>query len=118
MIVSPRAKEVTDVLRIENQRRIIEINEVFLYRRTGLGTAFQKILYWKRGEDNSSVGSSSSGSGGGSCNCDPTPSVILAETDYYLQTSTFDSLARVLDNTGQPTGNTIQIDHIIENNNE
>jgi hypothetical protein len=115
MIVSPRAKEVTDVLRIENQGRIIEIDEVFLYRRTG--TAYQKILYWKRGEDNSSVGSGSR-SGGGSCHCDPAPSVILAQTDYYLQTSTFDPLARVLDSTGQPTGNTIQIDHIIENNNE
>ena len=115
MIVSPRAKEVLDVLRIEDQERIIAIDEVFLLRRMGEGTAYQKILYWKRGEDNTSVHTAGSGD---SCSCDPTPCVILAETDYNIQTADFDHVARVLDSTGQSTGKTIQIDHIIEKNNE
>ena len=52
MIISPRAKEVIDVLRIENNDgRIIEIDEVFLYHRTGVGAPYRKIRYWKRDED-------------------------------------------------------------------
>ena len=52
MIISPRAKEVIDVLRIENNDgRIIEIDEVFLYHRTGVGAPYRKTLYWKRSED-------------------------------------------------------------------
>jgi len=52
MIISPRAKEVIDVLRIENNDgRIIEIDEVFLYHRTGVGAPYRKTRYWKREED-------------------------------------------------------------------
>ena len=47
MIVSPRAKPVIDIVRIEHQERIIEIDEVFLYRRKG--ESYEKVLYWKRG---------------------------------------------------------------------
>ena len=47
MIFSPRAKPVIDIVRIENQERIIEIDEVFLLKREG--DTFRKIPYWKRG---------------------------------------------------------------------
>ena len=50
MIVSPRAKEVIDVLRIETGG-IIKIDEVFLCRRAGAGSPYRKVPYWKRGED-------------------------------------------------------------------
>jgi len=43
MIFSPRAKRVIDIVRIENDC-LIEIDEVYLYRRSG-----EKVLYWKRG---------------------------------------------------------------------
>ena len=49
MIFSPRAKSVIDIVRIENQERIIEIDEVFLLQRVGLGNVYVKIPYWKRG---------------------------------------------------------------------
>jgi len=49
-IISPRAKKVIDVLRIENGRRLIEIDEVFLYRRQGDGT-YRKEMYWQRNAD-------------------------------------------------------------------
>jgi hypothetical protein len=47
MIVSPRAAEVTDILRIEGND-FIEIDEVFLYRRNGAGSPYRKTLYWER----------------------------------------------------------------------
>ena len=50
MIVSPRAREVIDILRKEGSG-FINIDEVFLYRRVGAGSPYRKILYWKRGED-------------------------------------------------------------------
>jgi hypothetical protein len=50
MIVSPRAKEVTDVLRIDG-KKLIEVDEVFLYTRIGVGAPYRKIRYWKREED-------------------------------------------------------------------
>jgi len=46
MIVSPRAKSVIDIVRIE-KGCLIEIDEVYLYRRSG-----EKVLYWKRGVHN------------------------------------------------------------------
>ena len=46
MIVSPRAKHVIDIVRIENNG-LIEIDEVYLYRRKG--EAYEKVLYWERG---------------------------------------------------------------------
>jgi hypothetical protein len=58
MIVSPRAEQVIDVVRKEVLRNgdgsvrttlFVEIDEVYLYRRTG--NTFQKVLYWKRGEE-------------------------------------------------------------------
>jgi len=52
MIVSPRAKSVIDIVRIENQECIIEIDEVFLLQRVGLGNVYVKIPYWKRGVHN------------------------------------------------------------------
>ena len=117
MIVSPRAKPVTDIVRIADGR-IVEIDEVFLYRRAKDGSAYQKIVYWRRGDDNSDVGTGSSGTG--SCHCNPAPKtcVILAEADYDRQNLTFDYTVRVLDSEGQPTDSTIQLDHIIEKNNE
>jgi hypothetical protein len=50
MIVSPRAETVTDVLRWDRSG-FIKIDEVFLWRRAGVGAPYRKILYWKRGED-------------------------------------------------------------------
>ena len=50
MIVSPRAKEVIDVLRIDG-KKLIEVDEVFLYTRIGVGAPYRKIRYWKREED-------------------------------------------------------------------
>ena len=50
MIVSPRAKEVIDILRIDGEK-LIEIDEVFLYTRIGVGAPYRKIPYWKRDED-------------------------------------------------------------------
>ena len=50
MIVSPRSKEVIDILRKE-WNGYIKIDEVFLRWRTGLGSPYRKIPYWKRGED-------------------------------------------------------------------
>ena len=50
MIVSPRAKEVTDVLRIDG-KKIVEVDEIFLYHRIGVGAPYRKIRYWKREED-------------------------------------------------------------------
>jgi len=47
MIVSPRAKEVIDVLRIDG-KKLIEVDEVFLYTRIGVGAPYRKIRYWKR----------------------------------------------------------------------
>ena len=43
MIFSPRAKPVIDIVRIEHGR-LIEIDEVYMYRRSG-----EQVLYWKRG---------------------------------------------------------------------
>ena len=110
MIVSPRAKPVIDVLRIASGR-IIEIDEVFLYRRASGESAYEKIVYWKRGEDNSSAGI---GGGMGSCSCEHTTCVILAEADYDADNLTFDHTARILDGEGKPTEEKIQLDHIIE----
>jgi hypothetical protein len=50
MIVSPRAKEVIDILRKEGNG-FINIDEVFLYRRVGAGSPYRKVPYWKRSED-------------------------------------------------------------------
>jgi len=50
MIVSPRAVEVTDILRKEGDK-FIEIDEVFLYHRIGIGAPYRKTLYWKRNKD-------------------------------------------------------------------
>jgi hypothetical protein len=50
MIISPRAKEVIDVLRKEGNG-FIKIDEVFLYRRVSAGSPYRKVPYWKRGED-------------------------------------------------------------------
>jgi len=50
MIVSPRAKEVIDILRKEGNG-FINIDEVFLYRRAGAGSPYRKVPYWKRSED-------------------------------------------------------------------
>jgi len=50
MIVSPRAKEVIDILRKEGNG-YIKIDEVFLYRRAGAGAPYRKVPYWQRGED-------------------------------------------------------------------
>ena len=47
MIVSPRAKEVIDVLRIDGEK-LIEVDEVFLYHRIGVGAPYRKTRYWKR----------------------------------------------------------------------
>jgi len=110
MIVSPRAKPVTDIVRIAGGR-LIEIDEVILLRR-GKDGAYQKISYWKRGENNTIVGGGSccccntSGSGGGSHK----PCVILAEAEGKT--------AWVLNAEGKPTEEKIQLHHIIEKNNE
>ena len=50
MIKSPRAKEVTDVLRVDG-KKIVEVDEIFLYHRIGVGAPYRKTLYWKREED-------------------------------------------------------------------
>ena len=114
MIVSPRAKQVIDIVRIENQQRIVEIDEVFLLRRDKDGT-YKKTWYWKRGEDNTV-------SGDGSCcygqSTHQKTCVILAEADYDLSTSRFDHAVRVLNGECVPTETTIQLDHIIETNHE
>ena len=48
MIISPRAKEVTNVLRTEADG-LLKVDEVFLLRRRGVGSPYRKIAYWKRG---------------------------------------------------------------------
>jgi hypothetical protein len=48
MIHSPRAKPVIDIVRIENGG-IVEIDEVYMYRRKNKDEPFEKVLYWKRG---------------------------------------------------------------------
>jgi hypothetical protein len=50
MIVSPRAKEVIDVLRLAGGK-FIEVDEIFLYHRIGVGAPYRKTRYWKRSED-------------------------------------------------------------------
>ena len=115
MIVSPRAKPVIDILRIDTRHghsgRLIEIDEVFLYRRTKDGSTYEKIRYWKRGEDNSTVGSETC-----SCNCGSATKtcVIIAEADFDTANLTFDRTVMVLDGDGNPTGNMIRLDHIID----
>ena len=117
MIVSPRAKPVIDILRIEGER-FIEIDEVFLYRRAKDGSSYQKIPYWKRGEENSNVDTD------GCCccckqtpntgDCVHTPCVIIAEADFDAENLIFDRTVMILDGEGNPTGETIHLDHIIE----
>ena len=48
MIISPRAKEVINVLRTANNL-LRKVDEVFLLRRRGMGSPYRKISYWKRG---------------------------------------------------------------------
>jgi len=113
MIVSPRAKEVIDIVRIDGGC-LIDIDEVFLYRRTKDGSAYEKIRYWKRDEDNSW-----DGDGTCSCCCNQTSNahktcVIIVEADYDTENLTFDRSVRVLNGEGNPTGETIHLDHIIE----
>jgi hypothetical protein len=115
MIASPRAKPVIDIVRIADRTRIIEVDEVYLYRRAG--DTYTKIPYWKRGEDNSTVAPGDD-TNGGSCGGGLHTCVVLAEADYDLPTSTFDNTVRVLDGEGNPTGETIQLDHIFEKNDE
>jgi len=50
MIISPRAEEIVDIRRKEGNG-FINIDEVFLYCRSGAGAPYRKILYWKRGAD-------------------------------------------------------------------
>jgi len=50
MIISPRAKEVINVLRKDGEG-FREINEVLLLRRRGAGSPYRKITYWKREEN-------------------------------------------------------------------
>ena len=52
MIISPRAKEVTNVLRKEGGG-FLKVDEVLLLRRRGLGSPYRKITYWKRGQNTS-----------------------------------------------------------------
>jgi hypothetical protein len=115
MIVSPRAKPVIDILRIEGNL-LVEIDEVYLYRRAKDGSAYEKILYWKRDEDNSIVdgGSCCCNNESNSCDCDHTSCVIVVEADYDMANLTFDRTVRVLDGDGNLTGDTIHLDHIIE----
>jgi len=63
MIVSPRAAEVTDILRKEGDK-FIEIDEVFLYHRIGIGAPYRKTLYWKRNKDASTPDERQGVSGG------------------------------------------------------
>lgn len=107
MIVSPRAKEITDIVRIAGEH-IIEIDEVFLYRRAGDDGSYIKEPIWDRDEDNTIVDDDRS------CRCVHTPCIILAEADYDTTNLTFNHTVRVLDGEGKPTGNTILLDHIIE----
>ena len=117
MIVSPRAKEVIDIVRIETRHGqggcLIEIDEVFLYRRADAESPYQKIPYWKRGEKNTG-----DDSGGGNCSCHAghtsKPCVIIAEADFDTENFTFDRTVRVLNGEGNPSGDTIRLDHIIE----
>ena len=48
MIVSPRAKPIIDIVRIVNNG-LVEIDEVYMFRRTGDDETYEKVLYWKRG---------------------------------------------------------------------
>jgi hypothetical protein len=50
MIISPRAKKVIDILRKIGDRWF-KIDEVFLYRRAGVGAPYRKESHWKRDED-------------------------------------------------------------------
>jgi hypothetical protein len=50
MIISPRAKKVTNVLR-KDGNGFIKIRDVFLYRRTDASSPYRKVLYWTRTED-------------------------------------------------------------------
>lgn len=104
MIVSPRAKEVTEIFRIAGGR-LIEIDRVFLYRR--VGDAYEKIDFWDRDQDNSEVDP------GVPCRCDHKPCVILAEADFDPKSQTFDPTVRVLDGEGNVTGDIIHLDHIV-----
>jgi len=63
MIVSPRAAEVTDILRKEGDK-FIEIDEVFLYHRIGVGAPYRKTLYWKRKKDGGTPDERQGASGG------------------------------------------------------
>lgn len=107
MIVSPRAKEVIEILRIAG-KRLIEIDRVILYRRGNDGNWHPDEDFWDREEDNSDVDT-----GSDQCRCNHKPCVILAEADYNPENLTFDHFVRVLDGEGKVTGNTIQLDHII-----
>jgi len=50
MIISPRAKEVTNVVRKEGSG-FLKINKVLLFRRMGVGSPYRKIVYWERGQN-------------------------------------------------------------------
>ena len=107
MIVSPRANEVTDIVRIVG-KCLIEIDRVILYRRGNDGNWYPDGDFWNRDDDNSEVAT-----GGGQCRCDHKPCVIIAETDYDTENQTFDPIARVLNGEGNFSGETIHLDHII-----
>ena len=63
MIISPRAAEITDILRKDGDK-FIEIDEVFLYHRIGIGAPYRKTLYWKRNKDASTPDAQQGVSGG------------------------------------------------------
>ena len=42
------------------------------------------------------------------------PTITLAEIEYDSENFTFDTAAHVLGSDGKPTGQTIQLDHIID----
>ena len=48
MIISPRAKKATNVLRMVSGG-FVRSHKVLLYRRRGLGSPYRKIVYWQRG---------------------------------------------------------------------
>ena len=48
MIISPSAKEVTNVVK-KIGSGFVKINEVLLFRRMGLGSPYRKVSYWRRG---------------------------------------------------------------------
>jgi len=107
MIVSPRAKDVIDIVRIVGGR-LIEIDKVFLYWRAGKDSPYIKEPFWDRDEDNTTVDDDRS------CRCVHTPCVIIAEADFDTDNLTFDRTVRVLNGEGNPSGDTIRLDHIIE----